>query len=527
MSATAVLEARHDGPADRSAAGAEGQRAGGASAASALGSTQSYCFTPADSSDLVAVVDSAERRRIRWGARAMLWQASSLKAVRCCGRMLHNDAVGDPDDGQGVRIVRREVDGRMVAHYQGLMTCGSVWSCPRCSAVIAHTRSAEIGAAVRECYRQGGRVYLLTLTMRHSAGDRLADLWDALSSGWRSAFGTRKWTGQRARLTERNGRLVELPAMTGDAELFDVAGMTRVVEATYGSPQRGGHGWHLHIHALVFSASTMRSALRQELPVWVAPGLDREWLARNVFAARVHDRWSAGLRKLGYGAGSVAVDVREVADDGAEYVGRYLAKATYDAAAKVGVEVAAGQVTKTGRTDRNRTPFELLADLAESVDARGFGVRTPRHWAVKEAGDGDWAVIDTDTGEVVSVTPPGEWAIWHEWEQASKGRRQILWSRRRTSPTSARESLWNALLDVRGVTAIQGDDAIATVQVDGELICEISRRDWYGVVIWRPRLLVRLLEMVEDESRASPVKEQVTAILSLVRSRDNLSSSII
>jgi hypothetical protein len=109
----------------------------------------------------------------------MLWQASSLKAVRCCGRMLHNDAVGDPDDGQGVRIVRREIDGRMVAHYQGLMTCGSVWSCPRCSAVIAHTRSAEIGAAVRECYRQGGRVYMLTLTMRHSSRDRLADLWDA------------------------------------------------------------------------------------------------------------------------------------------------------------------------------------------------------------------------------------------------------------------------------------------------------------------------------------------------------------
>jgi hypothetical protein len=94
----------------------------------------------------------------------MLWQASSLKAVRCCGRMLHNDAIGDPDDGQSVVIRRREVDGRMVASYQGLMTCGSVWSCPRCSAVIAHTRAEEIGSAVRECYRRGGKVYLLTLT---------------------------------------------------------------------------------------------------------------------------------------------------------------------------------------------------------------------------------------------------------------------------------------------------------------------------------------------------------------------------
>jgi hypothetical protein len=496
-STTAVLEAPHGGPTDRSAEGAEGQRAGGASAASALGSTQSYCFTPAASSDVAAVVDSAERRRIRWGARAMLWQASSLKAVRCCGRMLHNDAVGDPDDGQGVRIVRREVDGRMVAHYQGLMTCGSVWSCPRCSAVIAHTRSAEIGAAVRECYRQGGRVYLLTLTMRHSAADRLADLWDALSSGWRSAFGTRKWTGQNARVAERNGRLVQLAAMTGDAELFDVAGMTRVVEATYGSPHRGGHGWHLHVHALVFSASTMRSALNAELPGWLAPDLDREWLARNAFAARVHDRWSAGLRKLGYGTGSVAVDVREVSDDGAEYVGRYLAKATYDAATKLGMEVAAGHETKAGRVDRNRTPFEMLADLAESVDARGFGVRTPRHWSVKEAGNGDWAVIDTDTGEVLSVTPPGEWAIWHEWEQASKGRRQILWSRRRMSPSSPREELWNALLMMRGDTAEQTDEVIAADDVSGDEVCEISRGVWYRTIVWNPLLMVELLETAE------------------------------
>lgn len=169
---------------------------GGASAASALGSTQSYCFTAGLDADLLA---SAEKRRARWSARAMLWQASSLKAVRCCGRMLHNDAVGNPDDGQTVAIRRREVNGQSIASYQGLMTCGSVWLCPRCSAVIAHTRAAEIAAAVRECHRQGGKVYLLTLTMRHTSKDRLAQLWDGLSVGWRAAFGTRKWTGQRAR----------------------------------------------------------------------------------------------------------------------------------------------------------------------------------------------------------------------------------------------------------------------------------------------------------------------------------------
>jgi len=235
---------------------------------------------------------------VRWAARAMLWQASSLKAVRCCGRMLHNDAVGDPDDGQAVAITRREVNGQSIASFQGLMTCGSVWSCPRCSAVIAHTRAAEIAAAVRECHRQGGSVYLLTLTMRHTSKDRLALLWDGLSAGWRSAFGSRKWTGQRARMVERAGKSTLLKGHLGDAELFDVAGMTRVVEATYGAPMRGGNGWHLHIHALVFTASGMESALRSELPLWF-DGIDREWFARNAFAARVHERWLSLARVMG------------------------------------------------------------------------------------------------------------------------------------------------------------------------------------------------------------------------------------
>ncbi len=488
-----ILLAEDGGAAARSAC-AEGQSVDGASAASALGSTQSYCFTTGLDAGVVA---SAEKRRDRWSARAMLWQASSLKAVRCCGRMLHNDAVGDPDDGQAVAIKRREVNGQAIASYQGLMTCGSVWSCPRCSAVIAHTRAAEITAAVRECYRQGGSVYLLTLTMRHTSKDRLAQLWDGLSAGWRSAFGTRKWTGQRARTVERGGKTTFIKAHVGDAELFDVAGMTRVVEATYGAPARGGNGWHLHIHALVFTASAMESALRPELPLWF-DGIDREWFARNVFASRVHERWSNGLNKAGLRSpGSVAVDVRDVASDGADYVGRYLSKATYDAATKMGFEIAGGQVEKSARTERNRTPFEILADLASSVDARGFGVRTPRHWSVVEAGQGDWAVIDSDSGEVIAVTPPGEWAVWHEWEQASKGRRQLLWSRKRQAPSSEREVLWNSLLSTRGGTAEQSDEAVAATDAGGETVGEISRADWYKVVVWRPELMADLLDMAE------------------------------
>ena len=480
----------------RSAPGAKGLTCR-ASEASALGSTQSYCFTPPATA--ASPFDSAERRRIRWGARAVLWQASSLKAVRCCGRLLHNDGVGDPDDGQGVVVKRRVVDGQAIASYSGLVTCGSVWSCPRCSAVIAHSRAAEIAAAVRECQRQGGSVYLMTLTMRHKAADKLDDLWNALSQGWRSAFGTRSWSGQRARTTERRGRLVEIAPVTGDSERFDVAGLTRVVEATYGAPADGGHGWHLHIHALVFAGSSLQAGLDDQLShELVGARVDRPWLGRNVFASRVHQRWSAGLKKAGFMLpGAVGVDIREISDDGSEYVGRYLSKATYDAAAKIGMEVGGGVLSKQSAVARNRTPFEVLAGLADSLDARGFGVRTPRRWSVTPAGDGDWGVLDLETGEVTAVTPPGEWRIWHEWEQGSKGRRQILWSRRRRDPASAREQLWNDLLDIRGMSALEADEVLAGRDCGGEVLGEITRADWYGVMAWRPELIVKVLEAAE------------------------------
>ena len=65
-------------------------------------------------------------------------------------------------------------------------------------------------------------------------------------------------------------------------------------------------------------------------------------------------------------------------------------------------------------------------------------------------------------------------------------------------PVSDREELWNALLDTRGASADESDEELASRDSGGEVLGEISRSDWYGVMAWRPELLVRVLEAAES-----------------------------
>ena len=131
--------------------------AGGASAASALGSNalgsnRNEC-PPAGH----LKADARERRRVRFAARAVLWQASTFKCVRMCGRVIRQDSShGSGTSGPGV-TVKRSWDGSS-AGYGNLLTCGSVWACPRCAAVIASTRSEELSNAIRAAHAGGANL---------------------------------------------------------------------------------------------------------------------------------------------------------------------------------------------------------------------------------------------------------------------------------------------------------------------------------------------------------------------------------
>lgn len=463
----------------------------------ALDSTLSYCWgqDPVVDSETVTPDSVGERRAIRWGARALLWKASTLRPVRQCGRVLR-DEPGAPSSGAGVK--RRDLEHGAVAGYSGVTLCGSVWACPRCSAVIAQRRAEEIGRAVAECHERGGSVYLMTLTVRHRHGDALADLFEAISRGWRAGFGGVPWSGRKERVRERDGRVWVEPSVVGDAELFGVAGRVRSTEATVSAPGSGGHGWHLHFHVLLFTVGTLGAGLRADLAEFLLPyfgrvSWDRAALGRIVFGHRVFARYRRAVERAGFGADFEGFDIREVQDGGAEFVGSYLAKSTYDVAARLGMEVASGAHTKVARSERNLTPFEVLARCAEDVQARRFGIRTPRRWEVVEIDDG-LAIADLDSGELTAFTSPGLWALWHEWERSSRGRRQVVWSRP-VNEVSPRADLWDALLEVRGEP--EDDEVVAQTELYGQRLGEIPRESWYGALIWRPTWVVGALEAAE------------------------------
>ena len=482
------------GAAVRSAC-AEDQSVDGASAASALGSNRNEC-PPSGR----ATSDKRERRRVRFGARAMLWQASTLKSVRMCGRVIRQDeSKGSGTSGPGV-TVRRSWDGSS-AGYGNLLTCGSVWACPRCAAVIASRRSEELGNAIRAAHAAGATCYLLTLTMRHRRRDALSELWSGLSTAWRKTFGVTAWTGDTGYV--RTDGTFRAPRF-GDAERFGVAGLCRAVEVTHGD-----NGWHLHAHVLVVTTGGLGMGLRDDYDAVLRRRLglqkttpdalvDREWLGHTAFSWTVWERWSEGLQKAGLEAPtSIGVDLRRIADGGEEVVGRYLAKATYDAAKKVGTEVAAGSVTKEGKsndhkTTRNRTPFEILRALGEGESRRWKLVVDARVVAVVADREGVH-LADRRTGEVKTVQPPGDWQLWAEYESASKGRAQLVWSRTRDKlEHSERGRLWNLVLASRGDSADRSNEEVADERLEGDVLATISRRGWKSMLahpIWLPELL--------------------------------------
>ena len=113
------------------------------------------------------------------------------------------------------------------AFYSGLVTCGSVWSCPVCAAKIQERRREEIAQAVDWAHGQGLQPVLITLTFPHRAWHKLRTLLDQQADALARLRKGKQWDKFK--------------------ESIGYQGMIRALELTHGQ-----HGWHPHTHELFF-----------------------------------------------------------------------------------------------------------------------------------------------------------------------------------------------------------------------------------------------------------------------------------
>lgn len=143
-----------------------------------------------------------------------------------------------------------------IASYSGLHVCANVHVCPVCGGKVAGRRAEEVNRAINIWVERGGGLVMATFTLRHAAGDTLAQVAGALNEAYRKMRAGKGWQ--------------QLEAMYG------LVGSITSREYTHGV-----NGWHPHLHALLL----------------LAGGLSRRQLAK--LEGQLKERWAAALVALG------------------------------------------------------------------------------------------------------------------------------------------------------------------------------------------------------------------------------------
>ena len=214
------------------------------------------------------------------------------------------------------------------AHLLGVATCGSVWACPVCTALIQEGRRKEIATAIDWAYACGLQPSMVTFTFPHRLHQPLAELIEAQAEAFKFLRKGAKWD----RFKKSVG----------------YNGLIRSLELTYGTS-----GWHPHTHELFFVSSEAEA---------------------DDMRLRLSELWLSACAR----AGLVDIDdVDQVRDFRAHAVhvrgwcqaSDYLAK--QDSSRHWGVDRELAKAsTKQGRA-KGQHPFGLLATAAEGGKQAG------------------------------------------------------------------------------------------------------------------------------------------------------------
>jgi hypothetical protein len=257
-------------------------------------------------------------RQSAFGLRARTRRISPSARERGCGVL----CIERGEEHPSIKVKRAA--GVASAHWQGVLKCGHIWTCPVCSQDLRAKRAERVAGAMGEL---GGRWQMVTVTLRHREGVPLKRLRDGLARAWRR--------------TRQGGRIQRVWEER-------VTATVRAAEVTYGA-----NGWHPHIHVLMRTTE------------WDEDETDE--LTRK-YARAIERELGPDFRPSD--ARGIVWSTPFDADDGdAERRGAYLAK--------LGLEVAG--VGKHGRAG-GMSPWEL-AERAVSGDERSKS----RWWEYFEA----------------------------------------------------------------------------------------------------------------------------------------------
>jgi hypothetical protein len=278
-------------------------------------SVNASAWTPLDRSRLHLKKMQAEdrlmvNRLIRWQRQSVARSIVPGERVAKCYRVRVRELVD---------VMRSKKFKR--AHYGGLFTCTSVWSCPVCAAKITERRRIELQQAVDKAISKGITFFMVTWTLQHTKQDTLRDVRDSLGVALRKL---------------RAGRWYQ-----GFIEDWDIVGNVTGSEVTYGTE----FGWHYHKHSIFFSNKVLSDLDLQNIQ------LDLSSKYRSI------------LEKMGrYAHPLIGVHVRSGDSAVADYIAKYGQQrdiSNWSLAA----EITKGSSKNALQESDHFTPFELL-DLA-------------------------------------------------------------------------------------------------------------------------------------------------------------------
>ena len=262
-------------------------------------------------------------RSARFADRKTLSQITTQERHRGCGRWFI------PKQHVTLRL-KHEPSTR--AHFAGVQLCGRIWSCPVCSPRIRQARAVDADASATtslELYGSG-TVLLLTLTLPHDAGERLAEVLGATRRAFSALVAGRAWQE--------------------DKKAYGLAHYIRAHDVTVGP-----NGWHPHIHILLFAHRALPDAALEALRL------------------RLFDRWAHSVETLDRRAPSyqhgVTLEAARNRNDVARYICQVVTGPEGSSSWGVAMELARTDL-KVSQHPGHRTPWQVLADFGDRHSLR-------------------------------------------------------------------------------------------------------------------------------------------------------------